>query len=154
MCIGLRHNFCPNKMNFTVSIPPKASLQFYSYKEQQDLGQQNQIISFLTDVNIAPANACSGLHCRYCCCKPYNLNSGMKNSVFSAGSILFPLYLHICASKLYIFNFLHLIILLFPESGTVEYATPGKHCSVMESMTCYVIVTVGFMFYSEYCQTV
>ncbi|KAM4773357.1 uncharacterized protein ACIQIH_011006 isoform 2-T6 [Cyanocitta cristata] len=36
------------------------------------------VIMLEADVNIAPANACSGLHCRYCCCKPYNLNSDMQ----------------------------------------------------------------------------
>lgn len=78
----------------------------------------------------------------------------MKNSVFSTGSILFPLYLHICVSMLYIFNLLHLIILLFPESGAVEYATPGKYSSVTEGIPCYVTVIVGSMFYSEHWQTV
>lgn len=77
----------------------------------------------------------------------------MKTSVFPAGSISFPLYLHICVSMLYIFNLLHLIILFFPESGTVEYATPGKYSSVMEGISCYFIVIVGFMFYYEYWQT-
>lgn len=78
----------------------------------------------------------------------------MKDSVSSSGSILFPLYLHICVNMLYIFNFLHLIILFFPESGSVEYATPGKYSSVMEGTSCYVTVIVGFMFYSESWQTV
>lgn len=55
---------------------------------------------------------------------------------------------------LYIFNLLHLIILLFPESGAVEYATPGKYSSVTEGIPCYVTVIVGSMFYSEHWQTV
>lgn len=53
-----------------------------------------------------------------------------------------------------ILNLLHQIILFFPESGTVQFATPGKYSSVMEGVPCYVIETVGFMFYSEYWQTV
>lgn len=60
---------------------------------------------------------------------------------------------HLC-EHVFIFNLFCLVILLFPESGTVEYATTGKYSSVMEGIPCYVIVIVGFTFYSEYWLTV